>query len=169
MKLHTAADASQTSPRVVEVLEKLILVAGKLTSRRLRIVGGVCVLLSLTFILFHASLTTRLPIAKFALSTHENSRPVNDWSRYAYVQYVTNTAYLCNSVMLFEQLHRLGSSADRLMMYPNTFDLAHNTTEAALLRKAATEYKVKLVPIEVKSRTGGAGSGELSLQHPLLP
>ncbi|KAK0738622.1 nucleotide-diphospho-sugar transferase [Schizothecium vesticola] len=42
-----------------------------------------------------------------------------DWSRFAYVQYVTNSAYLCNSVMLFETLHRLGTSrADRVMMYP---------------------------------------------------
>ncbi len=36
-----------------------------------------------------------------------------NWSRFAYVQYVTNSAYLCNSVMLFETLHRLGSKADR--------------------------------------------------------
>ncbi|KAK9251415.1 nucleotide-diphospho-sugar transferase [Lipomyces tetrasporus] len=60
-----------------------------------------------------------------------------DWSRFAYVQYVTNTAYLCNSVMLFEILHRLGSKAHRLMM---------------LLRQARDKYGVKLMPIEIQRR-----------------
>jgi alpha-N-acetylglucosamine transferase len=44
-----------------------------------------------------------------------------DWTQYAYIQYVTNSDYLCNSVMLFETLHRLGSKADRLMLVPSQF------------------------------------------------
>ncbi|RAL03481.1 nucleotide-diphospho-sugar transferase [Aspergillus ibericus CBS 121593] len=75
-----------------------------------------------------------------------------DWSRFAYTQYVTNTAYLCNSVMLFETLHRLGSRADRFMMYPAEFPTNGNSVEAKLLRKARDEYGVKLMPIEVQSR-----------------
>jgi alpha-N-acetylglucosamine transferase len=80
-----------------------------------------------------------------------------DWSRFAYVQYVTNTAYLCNSVMLFEILTRLQSKADRLLMYPSSFsvDTEDDSTESKLLRKARDEYKVKLVPISVQSRSGG--------------
>ncbi|QKX63128.1 uncharacterized protein TRUGW13939_10296 [Talaromyces rugulosus] len=80
-----------------------------------------------------------------------------DWSRFAYVQYVTNTAYLCNSVMLFEILNRLQSKADRLLMYPSSFsvDTEDDSTESKLLRKARDEYKVKLVPILVQSRSGG--------------
>ncbi|KAH8812977.1 glycosyltransferase family 8 protein [Xylogone sp. PMI_703] len=77
-----------------------------------------------------------------------------DWSRYAYTQYVTNTEYLCNSVMLFEILHRLGSKADRLMMYPSTMsvDPQSDSAEARLLLKAQNEYGAKLMPIQVQHR-----------------
>ncbi|KAL3470974.1 nucleotide-diphospho-sugar transferase [Aspergillus californicus] len=82
--------------------------------------------------------------------------PVN-WSRFAYTQYATNTAYLCNSVMLFETLHRLNSKPDRLMMYPNSFsaDEQDSSSESRLLRKARDEYGVKLMPIKVQSRDSG--------------
>ncbi|KAI1697865.1 glucose N-acetyltransferase 1 [Ditylenchus destructor] len=75
-----------------------------------------------------------------------------DWSRFAYVQYVTNTAYLCNSVMLFERLHSLGAKADKLMMYPSQFDVESGTEEARLIRKARDQYGVKLMPIQVQRR-----------------
>lgn len=80
-----------------------------------------------------------------------------DWTRFAYIQYVTNTEYLCNSVMLFEALHRLDSKPDRLMMYPDYFSVAgdDNSREAELLRIARDKYKVKLKPIQVQSRNGG--------------
>lgn len=80
-----------------------------------------------------------------------------DWSRFAYVQYFTNTAYLCNSVMLFEILSRLRSKADRLLMYPSEFYVDSDSTsaESRLLRKARDEYNVKLVPIAVQSRDRG--------------
>ncbi|KAJ5372368.1 hypothetical protein N7517_004374 [Penicillium concentricum] len=90
---------------------------------------------------------------------HESPKPTDalDWSRFAYTQYVTNTPYLCNSVMLFETLNRLQSKADRVMMYPSEFsrDESDNGTESRLLRKARDEYKVKLVPIEIQSRSSG--------------
>ncbi|KAK9251623.1 nucleotide-diphospho-sugar transferase [Lipomyces tetrasporus] len=76
-----------------------------------------------------------------------------DWSRFAYVQYVTDTAYLCNSVMLFEILHRLGSKAHRLMMYPSSFTVdGASTEESRLLRQARDKYGVKLMPIEIQRR-----------------
>lgn len=79
-----------------------------------------------------------------------------DWSRFAYTQYATNSAYLCNSVMIFETLFRLGSRADRVLMYPKAM-MDPNRTEAAnsdqmLLIKARDAYGVKLVPIQVQSR-----------------
>lgn len=79
-----------------------------------------------------------------------------DWSRFAYIQYVTDTDYLCNSLMLFEALHRLGSKPDRLMMYPEDFSIAddEDSEEARLLRIARDEYRVKLKPIQVQSRPG---------------
>ncbi|KAM4064417.1 glycosyltransferase family 8 protein [Hirsutella rhossiliensis] len=67
-----------------------------------------------------------------------------DWSRFAYTQYVTNSDYLCNSVMLFETLHRLGSKADRVMMYPSYMvdpeASEANTNDARLLIKARDQY-----------------------------
>ena len=71
-----------------------------------------------------------------------------EWSHFAYVQYVTNLPYLCNSIMLFERLHSLGCKPDRLMMYPSRFSHDDNGTESRLLTKARDEYKVKLKPID---------------------
>jgi len=78
-----------------------------------------------------------------------------DWSSFAYVQYVTNGNYLCNSLMILEALHRLGAKADRIMMYPEqwktpTYKGASSDEERFLL-KARDQYGVKLVPIKVVS------------------
>jgi len=81
-----------------------------------------------------------------------------DWTDLAYCQYVTNEEYLCNSVMMFESLRRVGVKADLLMMYPThwKFDLpAKNDTHTAkLLRKVRDEYQVKLQPIDVQHLAG---------------
>lgn len=76
------------------------------------------------------------------------------WSDFAYTQYVTNSEYLCNSLMLFETLQRLGSKADRLMMYPGTMKLDGNPNnrDGKLLLKARDEYGVKLQAVEVQHR-----------------
>ncbi|KAI4226305.1 MAG: hypothetical protein LQ349_006902 [Xanthoria aureola] len=65
--------------------------------------------------------------------------------------------------MLFERLHRLGSRAERLLMYPSRFEVSGNKTdgqswESALLRKARDEYNVILKPIEVLQRNGQDGT-----------
>ncbi|OGM42752.1 hypothetical protein ABOM_008158 [Aspergillus bombycis] len=75
-----------------------------------------------------------------------------DWSRYAYVQYVTNTDYLCNSVMIFEALSRMKSKVDRLMMFPSNFKLDNDSLEGKLLLRARDQYGVQLVSITVQSR-----------------
>lgn len=85
-----------------------------------------------------------------------------DWSRFAYIQYVTNEDYLCNSVMIFEALHRLGSKADRLLMYPQ--EMLDPEAEYAsshggkLLIRARDEYNVTLQPIEIQHRDGQDGT-----------
>jgi hypothetical protein len=73
-----------------------------------------------------------------------------DWSQYAYTQYATNTDYLCNSVMIFEALHRLNSKADRLLLYPSAFSVDGDSIESKLLSKAKNDYAVKLVPVEIQ-------------------
>ena len=87
------------------------------------------------------------------------SRKQVNWSRFAYTQYATDRSYLCNSLMIFEALHRLGSKADRLLMYPYDFLLSENDSspEARLLRFARDEYAVKLKPIKVIMKGGGGG------------
>ncbi|KAF5643222.1 glucose n-acetyltransferase 1 [Fusarium sp. NRRL 52700] len=81
-----------------------------------------------------------------------------DWSRFAYIQYVTNEDYLCNSVMIFEALHRLGSKADRLLMYPQEMldpEAEHASSHGGkLLIRARDEYNVTLQPIEIQHRDG---------------
>lgn len=77
-----------------------------------------------------------------------------DWSRYAYTQYVTSDEYLCNSVMVFEALHRLGSRADRILFYPqdwDTFVAGPRDRTSQLLLLARDKYGVQLEPIEVDS------------------
>ena len=49
---------------------------------------------------------------------------VLDWSRLANTQHATYPDYRCNSVLLFESLHRLSSNARRLLVYPSDLHLA---------------------------------------------
>jgi hypothetical protein len=77
-----------------------------------------------------------------------------DWSRYAYTQYVTNDEYLCNSVMVFEALHRLGSRADKILFYPQEWDTVisgPNDRTSQLLLEARNKYNVQLEPIEINT------------------
>ena len=117
-------------------------------------------------------------VPPFPPPTH-NLRPLHDylpppgavdWSRFAYSQYATNSAYLCNTIMIFEALHRLGARADRLLMYPSTMvpDPAGDSN-GRLLAKARDVYGVHLVPIAVQHRGGGDREFPLaSISVPLL-
>lgn len=84
-----------------------------------------------------------------------------DWSQFAYTQYATDSDYLCNSVMLFGVLHRLGSRAERVLMYPSKMmpevETEPTTDDQRLLRRAAEEYGVNLVPVQVQHRDGHDG------------
>lgn len=124
--------------------------------KRLRVFGAAAVL-SYILMLFSQNYTNfsfdRLPRPS---TFKTSSSPTNhtDWSRFAYTQYVTKKEYLCNSVMIFENLHRIESKADRVMMYPATMQLdpSSTTDESRLLLKARDEYNVKLIPIEIQRK-----------------
>ena len=82
-----------------------------------------------------------------------------DGSRFAYVQYVTNPEYLCNSLLIFESLARLGSKPARLMLYPTYMLPSPEATstenmDGKLLIKAREEYNVTLKPIMIQHRDG---------------
>jgi len=84
----------------------------------------------------------------------DDGSKVVDWSRFAYTQYATNSAYLCNSVMFFEALHRLSSRAERALMFPSHMLKSEDddSNDARLIRKARDEYNVRLVPITIQHR-----------------
>lgn len=84
-----------------------------------------------------------------------------DWSRYAYSQYATSSAYLCNAVMVFEALERLGSRADRVLFYPEDWDLFvadDHDRDSQLLELAKEKYKALLVPISAEMIKAGGGT-----------
>ncbi|CAI6260981.1 unnamed protein product [Periconia digitata] len=78
------------------------------------------------------------------------------WSDFAYVQYVTNPSYLCNSLMIFEALRRHNTKAELLMLYPQEWELpavneSGTSYESKLLAKARDMYGANLSPIKVKT------------------
>ena len=83
-----------------------------------------------------------------------------DWTRYAYIQYVTDKEYLCNSLMMFEALHRLGSKADRVLLYPQVWELYPKTPtwESMFLKQAQDDYKVHIVPVRPQHFETGEGT-----------
>jgi hypothetical protein len=87
---------------------------------------------------------------------------VIDWSQYAYSQYVTDSSYLCNAVMVFEALDRLGSRADRILFYPEDWDTEVQDSkdrDSQLLVLARDKYKVTLEPIKPESINAESSKG----------
>ncbi|CAK4002481.1 glycosyltransferase family 8 [Lecanosticta acicola] len=100
-------------------------------------------------------------------TTDSSSRaPPVDWKSFAYVQYVTDNHNLCNAYMVFEALHRHGSKADRVLLYPDTWDLEDDTPtdrNSQLLIRAQKLYSVKLKPVSLLSIEGpNASPGTLN-------
>lgn len=83
-----------------------------------------------------------------------------DWSKFAYAQYATSSAYLCNAIMVFEALHRLGSRAERVLFYPEEWDTSVDSEvdrDSQLLQMAEEKYNVHITPIDVQMIKGGSG------------
>jgi hypothetical protein len=90
-----------------------------------------------------------------------------DWSRFAYSQYVTDTAYLCNAIMVFEALQRLGSRAERILFYPHHWDTDVTSAvdrDSQLLVLARDHYNVQLFPMKPESIKPNAG-GNISSSY----
>lgn len=79
-------------------------------------------------------------------------------SSFAYIEYATNLEYLCNAVMTFESLQRLGCSGSRVLLHPSDISPDDNSTEGYLLQKVSNDYGVELKAIEVQSRKGVDGN-----------
>lgn len=89
----------------------------------------------------------------WSLSGEKPVKP--DWSKFAYSQYTTDTHSLCNALMVFESLHKTGSQADRVLLYPQQW-VGNHDVNRALMHVAEKRFKVKLQPIEMLSADGKA-------------
>ncbi|KAI4163224.1 MAG: hypothetical protein LQ342_003157 [Letrouitia transgressa] len=108
--------------------------------------------LSTLLFLFLGYLYLKPPSSLSIFPSPSSSRKPIDQSRYAYILPVTSTAYLCNAVMLFESLSRLGSRADRVLIYPQEWDTEISDPadrDSQLLVKARSWYGVKIVPADI--------------------
>ncbi|KAK8192790.1 nucleotide-diphospho-sugar transferase [Phyllosticta capitalensis] len=122
------------------------------TFRRSRILAFVALLL-LVFVWYSHGPTPDVTKKKNKLRNGLSADGV-DWSKYAYSQYATNGAYLCNSIMAFDALEKLGSKADRILFYPDNWDLevtASDDRDSQLLVMARDKYRVKLIPMHMQS------------------
>lgn len=86
-----------------------------------------------------------------------------DWKNdFAYVQYATTQDYLCNALMIFDQLESLKTRPDRVLIYPNHWGVPDeeeptlpqglkrvkkNPVTTKLLRLARDKYHVRLDPV----------------------
>jgi len=88
----------------------------------------------------------------------------SEWSRFAYVQYATDVHTMCNAYMIFESLHRLGSKAERVLLYPKEWDVKDENSDdraAQLLHRSAADFGVKLKPVQLLGPDGAERPGTL--------
>ncbi|KAK2615595.1 hypothetical protein N8I77_002339 [Diaporthe amygdali] len=95
------------------------------------------------------------------LTPKDYQRPAStDWSQYAYSLYATDAEYLCNALMIFDDLNQYGSKAGKLLLYADSMDINNSDTrEGRLLAKARDELGVNLQPVEVLHEESAAYSG----------
>ncbi|MCJ1251872.1 N-acetylglucosaminyltransferase [Trapelia coarctata] len=137
-----------------------------LNSRQLRVGLLVCTVLLLLGLAFryqdHIQLPSRKGDSSYMITNNaelmEDVVDRVDWSRFAYVQYVTDIPYLCNSVMIFATLEKLGCRSERLMMYPEDWKVDDPSVlgdDVRLVRLARDKYNVNLQPVHVQTRGSG--------------
>lgn len=90
-----------------------------------------------------------------------------DWHQFAYSLYATDPHSLCNAVLVFDALKRLGSRADRVLYYPkewNTFVASETDRTSQLLNVARDQYNVNLLPIGLLGQDGVAVPGTMETE-----
>lgn len=66
----------------------------------------------------------------------------------AYVQYVADKGKLCNSIMILAELDRLGTAADKVLLYPHSWVADKGGTWSRLLRVAEQRYGVVVKAVD---------------------
>lgn len=90
-----------------------------------------------------------------------------DWHRFAYSLYATDSHSLCNAILIFAALKQFGSKADRVLLYPQEWDVTiHSATDrnSQLLAMARDKYKVILYPVQLLGENGAAAAGTLNAE-----
>lgn len=84
-----------------------------------------------------------------------SKKPKGGWAKAAYVQILRDRTQACTAVMLFAELDRQDSMAQRIIIYPEEWHLERGNrvdssspvrTSLRLLENAARRYKVLLQP-----------------------
>lgn len=85
-----------------------------------------------------------------------SKKPKGGWAKAAYVQILRDRTQACTAVMLFAELERQDSMAQRIIIYPEEWHLERGKrvdsrspvrTSLRLLENAASRYKVLLQPV----------------------
>lgn len=85
-----------------------------------------------------------------------SKKPKGGWAKAAYVQVLRDRTQACTAVMLFAELERQDSMAQRIIIYPEEWHLERGKrvdssspvrTSLRLLENAASRYKVLLQPV----------------------
>ena len=92
-----------------------------------------------------------------------SNRPEGGWAKAAYVQLVREHIHVCNAIMIFAALEREESMAQRIIVYPKSWNEQSRDRETSnsqletsmrLLKNAASRYRVMLQPVEPMLGTG---------------
>lgn len=98
----------------------------------------------------------------------KSNKPRGGWGKAAYVQILRDRTQACTAVMLFAELERQESMAQRIIIYPEEWHLERGKrvdssspvkTSLRLLENAASRYKVLLQPVS-KIRNSPEGTSE---------
>lgn len=66
----------------------------------------------------------------------------------AYIQFVSEKDKLCNSVMILAELDRLGTVADKILLYPHSWVADEKGTWSRLLKVAEQRYGVVVKAVD---------------------
>lgn len=120
---------------------------------------------------YHDILNTRRHkndiVQRMSLEKDEAGNPLINWSNYTYMTYATDPDYLCNALMLFDQLRNAHlTKATLSLLYPREWGMPTNDFERlakeadnqnkraqkdhtmALLRTARDKYDINLIPVK---------------------
>jgi hypothetical protein len=114
-------------------------------------------------LIFWASIAAGTLLLLFLISRFNAREASVDWNSYAYSLYATDAHSLCNAILVFDSLKRLGSRAERVLLYPQQWDtyVASNTDRTSqLLKIARDDYNVNLMPIGLLGQDGATQPAE---------